>query len=153
MVEAIKATHAGVALVLRTGLDAASVVAIRPKGWLPPDQLIKSGLHSNLVKAELLLPKGHIHEGEGEVEAALRELKEETGLYLGAPTMEYLGRSEFTYTHNSEHCIIAWYAVVARNIIRHLNAERIWTPASPQQFTFLDHRQIAALAIDWALRQ
>lgn len=35
-------------------------------------------------KLEWLLPKGHIEEGEGELEAAVREVREETG-YVGNP--------------------------------------------------------------------
>jgi 8-oxo-dGTP pyrophosphatase MutT (NUDIX family) len=35
-------------------------------------------------KLEWLLPKGHIEEGEGELEASVREVREETG-YVGSP--------------------------------------------------------------------
>lgn len=35
-------------------------------------------------RLEWLLPKGHIEEGEGELEAAVREVREETG-YVGNP--------------------------------------------------------------------
>jgi 8-oxo-dGTP pyrophosphatase MutT (NUDIX family) len=45
------------------------------------------------VKGEWLLPKGHIEDGEGHGEAALREVREETGVV--AQLVCFVGRAEF----------------------------------------------------------
>jgi 8-oxo-dGTP pyrophosphatase MutT (NUDIX family) len=52
------------------------------------------------------IPKGRLDEGETEIEAAIRELREETGLITSAESLTALGT--FNYKHNKQLCLFKW---------------------------------------------
>ncbi|MFA5020443.1 MAG: NUDIX domain-containing protein [Patescibacteria group bacterium] len=64
---------------------------------------------------EWLLPKGHIEGGEGIEEAALREIKEETG-YNGIELVKdgLLGKTEFEFELNGEKAFKVIYYYLAK---------------------------------------
>jgi len=62
--------------------------------------LISNAAMKDPKKAYWGFPKGHLEEGETGKEAAVREVKEETG--IEAKIIEKLGESKYIFTHNGE---------------------------------------------------
>jgi 8-oxo-dGTP diphosphatase len=62
--------------------------------------LISNAAMRNPLKKYWGFPKGHIEEGEGSKEAAIREIKEETG--VEAEIVEKLGDSKYVFTFEGE---------------------------------------------------
>lgn len=62
--------------------------------------LIKNAALRDPSKAYWGFPKGHINEGESAEEAAVREIKEETG--VEAKIVKQLGESSYIFTKNGE---------------------------------------------------
>lgn len=66
-----------------------------------------------------VLPKGKVEEGETHEQAALREVREETG--VKAQIGKYLGEIHYTYKENWDeskgvHKIVFWYLMHAKNM-------------------------------------
>ena len=62
--------------------------------------LISNAAMRDPKKAYWGFPKGHIEQGEKGIEAAVREVKEETG--IEAVVLEKLGESKYVFTKNDE---------------------------------------------------
>lgn len=62
--------------------------------------LIKNAALRDPKKAYWGFPKGHIHEGEKSADAAIREIKEETG--IEAEIVKKLGDSRYIFTKDGE---------------------------------------------------
>lgn len=58
-------------------------------------------------------PKGHIEDGENELDAMIREVKEETG--LDVDVIRKLPNLEYLISQTGENCVISFYLVKAKN--------------------------------------
>lgn len=63
------------------------------------------------ARGEWIMPKGHLEPGESAEEAALREVREETG--LAAEIVELLGETSYAYRRKGERTLrpkrVIWY--------------------------------------------
>ncbi|MFK7959990.1 MAG: NUDIX domain-containing protein [Phycisphaerales bacterium] len=68
------------------------------------DQTFPSG------ERQVTLPKGHLEEGESETEAAIREIREETGIVVGPPIAR-LPRASYVFRHRKglRRKTVAWF--------------------------------------------
>ncbi|MEM6673347.1 MAG: NUDIX domain-containing protein [Planctomycetota bacterium] len=93
-------THAG-GIVLRRDGDAVRVLAVRPSAPPPASD----------PQDVWVLPKGHIESGEEPLDAALREVREESGVVGSDPA--YLGYA--AYRARGRDVVCAFYAMSAES--------------------------------------
>jgi 8-oxo-dGTP pyrophosphatase MutT (NUDIX family) len=101
----------------------------------------------------LALPKGHPDDGESSVEAATREVREETGLV--AEPVEKLGDVRYWYVWQGERVlkIVSFFLFRYRSgsVRNHdhevLSAEWIPLAEAPSRLTYKGEREMAELAL------
>lgn len=83
---------------------AGGVVLDRRGQVLLIDQTFPSG------ERQVTLPKGHLEDGESEPEAAVREIREETGIVVGPP-LTRLPRVSYVFRHRKglRRKTVAWF--------------------------------------------
>ncbi len=106
------------------------------------------------VRDEILaLPKGHPEPGESMKDAALREVREETG--LEAEHLEKLGDIRYWYARDGERVlkVVSFYLLGYRSgSVRdhdHEVEEALWIPLedAPDRLAYKGEREIAATAL------
>jgi diadenosine hexaphosphate hydrolase (ATP-forming) len=103
-------------------------------------------------RSEWVFPKGHLEHGERPEDAAVREVREETGLEISIAGP--LGSTEYTFRHRSRmhHKVVDWFLglrVSGEVILEPLFAE--WTLEDPVEasrlLTHPEDRGTLALAV------
>ncbi|MEO1699871.1 MAG: diaminopimelate decarboxylase [Planctomycetota bacterium] len=108
--DADRFTHAGGIVVRRRDCGTAEILCVRPTGW-------------DGESGEWVLPKGHLEPGEGTTEAALREVREESGVRGARPRFA----GEVRYEWRGESVVCAFYAMAPEGIGEPLEPrERAW---------------------------
>jgi 8-oxo-dGTP pyrophosphatase MutT (NUDIX family) len=102
----------------------------------------------------LALPKGHIEKGESAAEAALREVREETG--LDAELVEKLKDIRYWYVRDGERVlkVVSFFLLRYRSgSLRNYQRDEVdgaeWVALedAPRRLTYRGEREIAALAL------
>lgn len=76
-----------------------------------------------------VLPKGAVEEGESHKEAALREVKEETG--ISARIVRYIGKTHYTFRTSGDMVskTVHWYLMLASTFVSKPQAEEFFADA------------------------
>jgi len=109
-------------------------------------------------RGEVRLPKGHIEAGESPLEAALREVCEETG-YAGLEVVADLGTQQVRFVHRERQVTRdERYFLMrlrdGRQVARGAHEQQfipIWVPAAdaPERLTFEVEREFMWRALRW----
>jgi 8-oxo-dGTP diphosphatase len=115
--------------------------------------LINNAAMRNPKKSYWGFPKGHIHEDESSKDAAIREVKEETGIEV--EVIEKIGDSKYVFTIEGEKI----FKVVIMFLMRHssgeikiqeeelLGAEWVSTEEALKKLSFPKDKQLLNLAL------
>jgi 8-oxo-dGTP pyrophosphatase MutT (NUDIX family) len=98
------------------------------------------------------LPKGRIEKGESEIECALRELEEETGVDPSQVRIVERFRSVITTQKNGREKTLVIFCAEATGplaITPHDHDDYLWVEWSPPH-AFTDHPRIERALADWA---
>lgn len=89
----------------------AAVVLVDPRGWI---LLQERDEHALIAPEKWSYSGGHVEEGESDLEAAVRELDEETGLMVGPDELRLHGSFDIFHPETGSHDVISIFVAPSR---------------------------------------
>lgn len=108
-------------------------------------------------KQDWVFPKGHIDPGESKLEAAIREVEEEAGVFTHCPEPTYSEQTRYVNPKNEQR-LITWFALITTAIRPTLREsifpEGAFLPPEDalERLSFNEDRQLLSRMLNWYQR-